>query len=74
MITGLHERSRRGIMDWLRRFIEAENHSAVDVGDLRRGTKAVNVKNPEFSETFREAAVRGVNVAGERDGHAAGLH
>ena len=36
--TGLRERSRRGIMDGLRRFIEADNHSGVDVRDLRRGT------------------------------------
>ena len=30
IVTGLHESSRRGIMDGLRRFIEADNHSAVD--------------------------------------------
>ena len=35
IITGLHERSRRGLMGGLRRFIEADNHSAVDVGGLR---------------------------------------
>ena len=44
IITGLHERSRRGIMGGLRRFTEADNHSAVDVGDLRRGTKSVQVE------------------------------
>ena len=31
IITGLDERSRRGIMEGLRRFIEADKHSAVDV-------------------------------------------
>ena len=40
IVTGLHERSRKGIMDWLRSFIEADNHSAVDVGHLQ-GHKAV---------------------------------
>ena len=30
--AGLHERSRRGIMDGLGRFIDADSHSAVDVG------------------------------------------
>ena len=30
IVTGLHERSRRGIMDGLRRF-QADSHSAVDV-------------------------------------------
>ena len=58
IITGPHERRRRGIMDWLRRFIEADNHSAVDVGGFRCGTKSVRVKQPQFSETFPEAAIR----------------
>ena len=52
IVTGLHESSRRGIMDGLRSFIEADNHSAVDVGDLRRGTITVDGKKPQFSETF----------------------
>ena len=39
--TGLHERSRRGIMDGLRRFIQEDNNSAVDVGDLRQGTRSL---------------------------------
>ena len=56
--AGLHERSGRGIMNGLRRFIEADNHSGVDVGDLRCGTKSVQVKKPKFSETFPEATVR----------------
>ena len=50
IITGLHERNRRGIMGGLRKFTEADNHSAVDVGDLRRGTKSVSVKKPKLSE------------------------
>ena len=44
--TGLHERSRRGIMDGFRRFIDVDN---VDVGDLRRGTKSVKVKKSRSS-------------------------
>ena len=36
-------------MDGPRRFIEADNDSAVDVGDLRRGTQSVKVKKPRFS-------------------------
>ena len=38
IVTCLHERRRRGIMDGPRRFIDADNRSAVDEGDLRRGT------------------------------------
>ena len=40
--------------DGLRRFIEAHNHSAVDVGGLRRGTISISMKKPQFSETFPE--------------------
>ena len=58
IVTGLHERSRRGIMDGLRRFSEANNHSAVDVGHLRRGTKSIPVKKTKFSKAFPEATIR----------------
>ena len=55
--TGLHERSRRGIMDGLRRFIQADNHGAVDVGHLRQGTRSLEVQKPKFSEAaIREGA------------------
>ena len=45
-------------MNGRRRFIEADNHRAVDVVDLRRGAKSVRVKNPQFSETLPEAVIR----------------
>ena len=45
-------------MDGLRRFIEADNHSAVDLDGLRRGTMSENVKKPPFSEVFPEAVIR----------------
>ena len=56
--TGLHERSRKGIMNGPRRLIEADTDSAVDVGDLRRDTISVDVKKPQFSEAFPEAVIR----------------
>ena len=56
IVTGLHERSRRGIMDGLRIFIGVDNRSAVDVGGLRRGTKSIRVK-PQFRETSPEAVI-----------------
>ena len=58
IVTGLHLSSRMGIMDGLRSFIEVDNHSAVDVGGLRRGTKSIQVKEPQFSEAFPEAVIR----------------
>ena len=51
-------KSRIDIMDGLRSFIEADNHSAVDVGGLRRGTISVHVKKPQFSEVFPKAVIR----------------
>ena len=45
-------------MDGLRRFIRADNRSAVDVGHLRQGTRSLKVQKPHFSEAFPEAAIR----------------
>ena len=66
IVTGPHERSRRGTMDGLRRFTEADNHSAVDVGDLRRGTRSLPGQKPQFAEaTIREGAYELTLRAGE---------
>ena len=58
IVAGPHERSRRGIMDGLRRFIQRDNRCAVDVGDLRRGTRSPAVQKPQFGEAFPEATIR----------------
>ena len=58
IVTGLHERTRRSIMDGLRSFIEVDNRSAVHVGGLRRGTKSFHVKKPQFSEALPGAVIR----------------
>ena len=39
IVTGLHKRSRRGVMEGLRNFMEVDNHNAVDVGGLCRGVR-----------------------------------
>ena len=52
------ERSRRGNVDGKTKFIEADNRSAVDVGDLRRGTRVLPVTKPQFSVVFPEATIR----------------
>ena len=57
IVTGLHERSRRGIIDGLRRFIQADNHSVVDVGHVRQGTRSLKVQKPHFCEAFPEADI-----------------
>ena len=44
-------------MDGVRRFIHADNHSAVDVGDLCRSTGSLPVQKPKFIEAFPEATI-----------------
>ena len=58
IVTGLHERCRKGIMDGLRSFIEIDTHSAVDVGHLRRGIRPFCIQKPNFSEDYPEAGIR----------------
>ena len=55
IVTGLHERSRREIMDGLRNFIREDNRSAADVGHF---CVPLHVQKPIFSDAFPEAAVR----------------
>ena len=58
IVTGLHERSRKGIMEGLRSFINAEDHRAVNVGHLHKGVGPFCVRKPKFSEDYPEAAIR----------------
>ena len=58
IVTGLHERSRRGIMDGLRNFNAVDNRSSVDVGGLRRGTISIFVQKQKFSEAFSGVIIR----------------
>ena len=52
IVTGLREKSRKGIMDGLRKFIEVDNREAVSVGGLRQGTKSVKVVKPRITADF----------------------
>ena len=58
MVTGLGEKSCKGIMDGLRKFIEVDNHQTVNVGGFSQGTKAVQVLKPRFTDDFPEAVIR----------------
>ena len=42
----------------LTRFINKDNHSAMIVGDLGRGTKSLDAQKPQFCEAFPEATTR----------------
>ena len=58
IVTGLHERSRKRIMDGLRSFIEVDNHFAVELGEVREGTRPFKVRKPNFWEEYPEATIR----------------
>ena len=61
IVTGLQERSRKGIMDGLRSFIEMDNHKAVDVGHLHKGLRPFHVQMPNFSEVCPEVLREGAD-------------
>ena len=48
-------RSRKGIMDGLKKFVEVDNHEAVNAGGLRQGTKSVKVVKPQFTAGAMES-------------------
>ena len=52
IVIGLHEGSRRGIIDGFRNNMKADNHREVDVGHLRQGIIPLHVqkKQQHFSE------------------------
>ena len=59
IVTGFMKKSRKRHMNGLRNFIEADNHSAVDVGSLAQRHKAFfYVQKPNCSEDYPEAAIR----------------
>ena len=57
IVTSLHERSRRGVMDGLRSFIKADNHRVTWVICVKAPDRFM-CKKPNFSEAFRKAAIR----------------
>ena len=58
IVTGLHEKSRQGIMEGLRRFIEVDNKRAVEVDLPTEGISAFWIKKPKFGAESPDAIVR----------------
>ena len=59
IVTGLQDKSRKGVMDGLRNFIEVDNHAAVNVGGLHRGIKSARVVRPNLLKVdYPEAVIR----------------
>ena len=56
--TGLLEKSRKGMMDGLRKFVAVDNHEAVKVGGLRQGIQSFKVVKPKFTAYFPGAVIR----------------
>ena len=50
IVTGLCERSRKGIMEGLRNFIKVDNHCALNVGQLGEGVRPFQVRRTKFEE------------------------
>ena len=45
-------------MEGVKNFIEVDNHSAVDVGDSKKGTKSFQLRRPKCEEEGREVSIR----------------
>ena len=45
-------------MEVLRNFIEVDCHSALDVGDLKKGTRTLEVRMPKCEEERPEVLIR----------------
>ena len=58
IVTGVREKSRRGMMDGLRKFTEVDNHEAAKVDGLRHGINSVQVVKPRFTAESAEAVIR----------------
>ena len=50
VVTNFGKGSRKGLTDGLRDFIKVDNHRALDVGALRRGTGTFKVRKPKVPE------------------------
>ena len=58
VVPGLLEKSRRKVMDGLRKFIAVDNHAAVKIGDLEKEMGSKKAVNPKFTTDFPGAVVR----------------
>ena len=58
IVTNLGEGSRKGLTDGLRDFIKVDNHRALDVGELHRGTGTFKVRKPKVPEGGSDVTVR----------------
>ena len=53
VVTNLGKGSRKGLTDGLRDFIKVDNHRALDVGELHRGTELLKFGSQKFRKEGR---------------------
>ena len=58
IVTNLGKGSREGLADGLRDVIRVDNNRALDVGELRRGTGTLKVRQPRVPEGGSDVIVR----------------
>ena len=58
IVTNLGKGSRKGLTDGLRVFIKVDNHRALDVGELHRGTGTCKVRKPKVLEGGSDVTIR----------------
>ena len=58
IVTNHGKGSRKGLTDGLRDFIKVDDHRALDVGAIRRGTGTFKVRKPKVSERGSDVTIR----------------
>ena len=58
IVTNLGKGSRQGLTDGLRDYFRVDNHRALDVGELHRGTGTFKVRKPKVPEGGSDVTVR----------------
>ena len=58
IVKELGNESRKGLTNDLRDFIKVDNHRALDVGELQRGTGTCKVRKPNVPEEGSDVTIR----------------
>ena len=77
VVAGFCERSRKGIVEGLRNFIEVDNHCALEVGHVKEGTRTFEVRRPKFEEGPRginQGRFRAIDAESRRSGLPESTH
>ena len=74
IVTNLGKGNRKGLTDGLRDFMKVDNHRALDLGELHRGTGTFQVWNPKAPEGGSDVTIReSPDEKGGRSEHLEGV-